>query len=86
MGCAPITPRNQAERARPAQCAAVIFDPFNTLTEPVRDSELRSSIAGMAVEVGADPDRFTQTWVETWRGETIETLGELPGLLANGAS
>ena len=47
--------------------AAVVFDLFNTLTAPVDDSEFRSSLAEMALAVGADPDAFTQGWFKLWR-------------------
>ena len=47
--------------------AAVVFDLFNTLTAPVDDSEFRSSLMEMALAVGADPDAFTQGWLDLWR-------------------
>ncbi len=50
-----------------APVTAVVFDLFNTLTASVDDSEFRSSLAEMALAVGADPDAFTQGWFDLWR-------------------
>ena len=41
-----------------APVTAVVFDLFNTLTASVDDSEFRSSLAEMALAVGADPGRL----------------------------
>ncbi len=50
-----------------APLAAAVFDLFNTLTAPVADSQFRSSLAEMALAVGADPDAFARGWFESWR-------------------
>ncbi len=60
---------------------AVVFDLFSTLSRPVGHGEFRASLRVMARAVGVDPDAFAQGWSRSWRGEAIEALGELPGLI-----
>ncbi len=54
---------------------AVVFDLFNTLTEPVDDVEFRASVRAMSLAAGVDPDGFTKRWFDLWRERFDGTFG-----------